>query len=242
LYGHQKFGEMQAEVQDITNLSYDSLADAKWIAKEFIVSRRREKLAWGHHREVAGLPQELREKLLDAAEGENLRRWQLRARVREAKFDLEQQKEKARLASMTPEERERRARERSEQIEAEFNETLAGLKRSVASFGAPRPTINLDDSGVSAAVPESLQTLRIDPVANNDKTPEEAPPPPPLDRYAIAETAFGALTFEEQYMVMLRWISRLTTERLVFLVGDLNQNIFAPILDDAVKFKEQKPE
>jgi hypothetical protein len=64
LYGHQKFGEMQAEVHDITGLSYASLANAKSIAKEFIFSRRREKLSWGHHREVASLTHELRMRCL----------------------------------------------------------------------------------------------------------------------------------------------------------------------------------
>jgi hypothetical protein len=188
------------------------LADAKWIAKEFIISRRREKLAWGHHREVAGLPQELQEKLLDVAEGANLRRWQLRDHVREAKFDLKQQEEKARLAAMTPEERGRLARQRSEQIEAELAETLDGIKRNVASFGAPRPTIKpavkLDDSDASAAVPESLRTLRIDPVPNDDKTPTEAPPPA-IDRVAIAKAAIDALSFDEKCVLFAYWFSTL---------------------------------
>jgi hypothetical protein len=199
LYGHAKFGEMQAEVQDIAGLSYDSLADAKWIAKEFKISRRREKLSWGHHREVAGLPQEIQQKLLDVAEGENLNRSQLRDHVRTAKFNLEEQKKDARLASMTPEERERHARERSEQIKAEFNAAAAELKSSIASFGAPRPTIKptirLDDSGTGAAVPESLRTLRIDQGPNDDKTPAEAPPP--IDRVAVAKAALDALSLEE---------------------------------------------
>jgi hypothetical protein len=112
---------------------------------------------------------------------------------------------------MTPEERGRRARERSEQIEAAFNETLAGLKRSVASLGAIKPAIKpaikLDDSGAGVAVPESLRTMQIDPVANNDKT---SAPPPTIDRMAMPKAALDALSFEQQLVVFTDWLKSLT--------------------------------
>jgi hypothetical protein len=108
---------------------------------------------------------------------------------------------------MTPDERERRARERKERTEAEFNETLDRMKRDVASIGTPRPTveptIKLDTSGIGTAVPESLRTLHIDPAPNDDKAPGEAPPPA-IDRMAVAKGAWSSLNREEQ-ADFIRW-------------------------------------
>jgi N6-adenosine-specific RNA methylase IME4 len=86
--GQAEWGSMYDEVVEEFGEKYGSAADAKWIAEEFDFSRRREKLPWGHHREVAGLPRDDQEELLNWAEdigedGNRPTRKQLRERVRE---------------------------------------------------------------------------------------------------------------------------------------------------------------
>jgi hypothetical protein len=230
LHGDRKFGEMQAEVQDITGLGHDSLADAKWMAKVYILSRRRKKISWGHHREVAGLPQELQEKLLDAAESENLKRWQLRDRVRTEKFNIEQARRFLERSRMTPEERELKNREHEKWIAA-HNAKVQDLGVRLQRIGAGLPPkIQLDNSTASAAVHEELRSLKVDPATLRTLTvaPEEDRPietRTELDRYAIAAAAFNAISFDKQRLIMFRWISELTAEQLTDLVRDLNEDI-----------------
>lgn len=65
--GEQRFGEMYAQALDLTGLDYDTLRTAKWLAGRFPPERRRDNLTWSHHREVAALPVEQQERLLDLA-------------------------------------------------------------------------------------------------------------------------------------------------------------------------------
>jgi hypothetical protein len=57
-------------VAKLTGYSVQSLYDCTWIARRFEISRRREILAWGHHREVAQLTPEDADRWLDRAEAE----------------------------------------------------------------------------------------------------------------------------------------------------------------------------
>jgi N6-adenosine-specific RNA methylase IME4 len=86
--GQAEWGSMYDQVVDEFGEKYGSARDAKWIAEEFDLSRRRDKLPWGHHREVASLPRDDQEELLDWAEeedddGKQPTRKQLRERVKE---------------------------------------------------------------------------------------------------------------------------------------------------------------
>lgn len=88
--GQAEWGSMYDQVVGEFGEKYGSAADAKWIADEFDFSRRREKLPWGHHREVAGLEVDQQDELLDWAEnngedGKPVTRKQLRERVREVR-------------------------------------------------------------------------------------------------------------------------------------------------------------
>jgi hypothetical protein len=67
LYGERHYGEMYAQAMELTGLAYSSLANAKWIASKFPIERRREGLDWSHHKEVAALPPDEQDLLLDLA-------------------------------------------------------------------------------------------------------------------------------------------------------------------------------
>jgi hypothetical protein len=64
--GNRKWGEMYDEAVKL-GFSYQSARDAVWLAGEFPLSRRRDKLTWSHHRNVASLDQTDADRLLDDA-------------------------------------------------------------------------------------------------------------------------------------------------------------------------------
>jgi N6-adenosine-specific RNA methylase IME4 len=77
-YGERRYGEAYKQALDATDRSYQSLRDAKWVAGQFELSRRRDNLSWSHHREVAPLEVGAQERLLDAAEKNGWTRKKLR--------------------------------------------------------------------------------------------------------------------------------------------------------------------
>jgi hypothetical protein len=88
LFGEQKYGAKYLEAQDLTGLSYGTLANLKYIAGAIDFHRRRENLSYGHHVEIAALDPADGDRLLDQAEAEGWNREQLRQAVRELKAKL----------------------------------------------------------------------------------------------------------------------------------------------------------
>lgn len=60
------------------------------VSTAFEISRRREKLTWGHHYELMGIPMEEQDKLMDECEREGHSVMRLRQRVKEVKSFLSQ--------------------------------------------------------------------------------------------------------------------------------------------------------
>lgn len=68
-------------------LRYQTLRNYAWVARRFDLSRRRSKLTFQHHAEVASLPIEEQEQLLDRAERELWTTKQLRNAIRQGRGD-----------------------------------------------------------------------------------------------------------------------------------------------------------
>ena len=86
LYGqNKKWGEKYDRAVEATGYDYGTLRNAKSVAKRFPLSRRRDKLTFAHHQEVASLADKDAERLLDEAEAEHLSRNDLRVRVAQIK-------------------------------------------------------------------------------------------------------------------------------------------------------------
>jgi len=66
--GEERYGEKYTQAISETGLSYQTLANMKWVAGKIEFSHRRENLSWKHHSEVAGFEPEERDQWLDAAE------------------------------------------------------------------------------------------------------------------------------------------------------------------------------
>jgi N6-adenosine-specific RNA methylase IME4 len=83
-YGETRYGEKYKEAIEATGYDYQTLRNEKQIARRFEVSRRRDKLSWSHHTEVAGVrPDELADELLDKAEADGWTVKELREAVRD---------------------------------------------------------------------------------------------------------------------------------------------------------------
>lgn len=86
-YGEHKYGEMYSQVMDNTSISYGTLANAVYVARNVQVSRRRENLPFAIHQEVAPLPPAEQDAWLDKCEVEGLSHKQLRILIKVAKAE-----------------------------------------------------------------------------------------------------------------------------------------------------------
>jgi hypothetical protein len=69
-FGEKRWGERKAivEAEDWDGPSFQAAADAASVCRKFETSRRREVLSFNHHREVAALPPDEADALLDSCE------------------------------------------------------------------------------------------------------------------------------------------------------------------------------
>jgi len=84
VYGENNFKDRYLEAIAKTNLNYQTLRNYAWVARRFDSSRRRDKLSFGHHSEVAALDPPAQDYWLRKAEGFGWSRNQLRSQVRDS--------------------------------------------------------------------------------------------------------------------------------------------------------------
>ncbi len=87
-YGEKRYGEKYSQALEVTDYEYGTLAHDSYVAKNIEICRRRQKLTWSHHAEVAALEPEEQECLLDLAEKNNWTRHELRSQVRQHRRDV----------------------------------------------------------------------------------------------------------------------------------------------------------
>ncbi len=81
-YGNARFGEKYSRAARVTGYDVQSLMNMALVSSKFEISRRREKLSWSHHAEVASLSEEEQERWLDEAEEMHLSVHGLRDKLR----------------------------------------------------------------------------------------------------------------------------------------------------------------
>jgi hypothetical protein len=82
IFGRGHYPDRYRRAVEETSLSYQTLRNYAWVAARFEVPRRREKLPFQHHVEVATLPDEDQDYWLGQAEQQGWSRNELRARLR----------------------------------------------------------------------------------------------------------------------------------------------------------------
>ena len=81
-FGNLKFGERYVRASRITGYDVQTLMNMVYVATRFDSDRRRERLSWSHHAELAALGPEEQEEWLTRAENERLSVRDLRAELR----------------------------------------------------------------------------------------------------------------------------------------------------------------
>lgn len=81
VFGKKYYSDRYQRAIRGAGLSYQTLRNYAWVARRFDINRRRERLTFQHHAEVASLPTELQESLLDGAEQHNWTTKQLRKEI-----------------------------------------------------------------------------------------------------------------------------------------------------------------
>lgn len=81
-YGNTCFGEKYLRASRVTGYDVQSLMNMAYVASRFSISRRREKLSWSHHAEIAALSVDDQERWLDAADEQRLSVRRLRVELR----------------------------------------------------------------------------------------------------------------------------------------------------------------
>jgi hypothetical protein len=82
VYGERAYGERYRSALDVTLLDYQTLRNYAWVSRRFGASRRRERLSFQHHAEVAALPEADQDLWLDRTERARWSRNELRRRLR----------------------------------------------------------------------------------------------------------------------------------------------------------------
>jgi hypothetical protein len=81
-YGNAKYGEKYEAAAQITGYDIQSLMNMAYVSSRFEISRRREKLSFSHHGELAALPADAQDLWLDRVEQEGLSVHALRAQLK----------------------------------------------------------------------------------------------------------------------------------------------------------------
>ncbi|MEO3752791.1 LmbU family transcriptional regulator [Streptomyces sp. B6B3] len=85
VYGQEHYPHRYKRAIAETALDYQTLRNYAWVARKFAPPRRREKLSFQHHAEVAGLPEGEQDKWLLLAEENGWTRNVLRKSIRESR-------------------------------------------------------------------------------------------------------------------------------------------------------------
>jgi hypothetical protein len=83
VYGERSYGQRYKTALETTPLDYQTLRNYAWVARTFPLSRRRDRLSFQHHAEVAALPEPQQELWLARAERLRWSRNELRRQLRE---------------------------------------------------------------------------------------------------------------------------------------------------------------
>jgi hypothetical protein len=86
--GRGDWGETYAQAIDLTKKSYSTLSKLVWVAKVFEYGRRRPKLSFSHHVEVAKMEVSEQDAWLDQAELNDWSRDELREAIKASKADV----------------------------------------------------------------------------------------------------------------------------------------------------------
>lgn len=102
IYGQNVYADRYRHAVTMAGLDYQTLRNYAWVARRFERSRRRERLSFQHHAEVAAFPAADQDRWLDCAEQGGWSRNQLRASIRVERRPAQAAVERPELPKLCP--------------------------------------------------------------------------------------------------------------------------------------------
>lgn len=88
-HGERRYGEKYTQALEAGDYTYQGLANAAWVSSRIESSRRREKVSWSAHAEVAALEAKDQDRWLDRAERDRLTHRDIRDLIRAERLERE---------------------------------------------------------------------------------------------------------------------------------------------------------
>jgi hypothetical protein len=179
-YGERAYGERYRSALDVTQLDYQTLRNYAWVARRFEASRRRERLSFQHHAEVAALPEADQDLWLDRTERAGWSRNELRRRLRAEQHPAlpTGDGERATLRVPLTADRERRWREAAATAEKELIDWLMTTADQAADATLSARTLSSatalrrDDGSPSARAAERSRQRELAPSLRGRRLPQ----------------------------------------------------------------------
>lgn len=147
VYGMDNYTDRYRHAIRTVGLQYQTLRNYFWVARQFPLERRRARLSFQHHAEVAALPPDQQDRLLDRAEHLAWTTKQLRSHVRDERADSKDDREPAAVLPRisVPSSRLARWRMAAEQRQTKFDNWLievldSAAEQAISATGAQLPT------------------------------------------------------------------------------------------------------
>jgi hypothetical protein len=137
IYGQDNYPDRYKRAAAETSLDYQTLRNYAWVARKIAPVRRREKLSFQHHAEVAGLPTDEQDTWLTRAEAASWTRNQLRRQIRAGRRRDEGRPEVALVQMNVVAERQQRWQKAAESADMELLAWIV-LTLDQAADGAPQ--------------------------------------------------------------------------------------------------------
>jgi hypothetical protein len=160
LYGEQAYGRRYRTALEVTPFDYKTLRNYAWVARRFEPSRRRDRLSFQHHAEVASLPEPEQDLWLMRAETLCWSRNELRRRLAARRRDDRDGSDESSLVLRMEiaEARHRRWREAALKAELQLADWIAAAADDAADAALERD----DAPAVDERQPDRLIPLRFE--------------------------------------------------------------------------------
>lgn len=129
VYGESTFGDRYLEAIQRTSLSYQTLRNYAWVARQFDMARRRERLSFGHHAEVAALEAPEQDYWLRKAEKLGWSRNKLRSFVRASVRERQADKNAVELGRLINQEQTDKVGSRGDDLTSVLNHAAAPYEK-----------------------------------------------------------------------------------------------------------------
>lgn len=156
-YGENAFSGRYREAIEQTSLDYQTLRNYAWVAKKFPMSRRRDALSFGHHTEVAALPEPEQDYWLRKAEELG---WSCKQLRRELRVSLMERADAGR-GELESEAGEEQLKPRSS-LKVKFS----SVQLKTFQAAAEKAGLSLDEWAVLVLEQAAVQALHREPISS----------------------------------------------------------------------------